>query len=117
MKLIKVYDITGERAILDSDGDIIYQKLLSAFSNKEYVELSFEQVTTILSIFTSSAIGQLYKEYDSAFLNKHLTITHMSPEDRKSLKRVNERAKQFYSSPEHMTAFLEGEIFNEHNDY
>ena len=24
---LKVYEITGERAILDSDGDIVYQKL------------------------------------------------------------------------------------------
>lgn len=107
---LKVYEITGERAILDSDGDIVYQKLLNAFSNNEHVELDFSGVTTILSIFTNSAIGQLYKHYNSDFLNDHLKITHMSPEDMLSLKRVNERAKQFYTSPEDTSQFLKGEI-------
>ena len=55
---LKVYEITGERAILDSDGDIVYQKLLNAFSNNEHVELDFSGVTTILSIVTNSASGQ-----------------------------------------------------------
>lgn len=116
MLKINVYDITGERAILDSDGDLIYNKIVSALSNNNDVELSFENVTTILSIFTTSAIGQLYKKFTSDFLNKHLKITHMSPDDLISLKRVNERAKQFYSSPESMTDFLEGEIFDENNN-
>lgn len=110
---LKVYEITGERAVLDSDGDIVYQKLLEAFSQNQSVELDFSGVTTILSIFTNSAVGQLYKHYDSEFLNSHLKITHMSVEDMLSLKRVNERAKQFYSSPTDTSQFLKGEIFNE----
>lgn len=110
---LKVYEITGERAVLDSDGDIVYQKLLEAFSQNQNVELDFSGVTTILSIFTNSAVGQLYKHYDSEFLNSHLKITHMSVEDMLSLKRVNERAKQFYSSPTDTSQFLKGEIFNE----
>lgn len=117
MKKINVYDFTGERAILDSDGDMVYQEVLSCLKENENVELSFENVTTILSIFTTSAIGQLYKNFDSEFLNEHLTISHMSTEDLISLKRVNERAKQFYSEPQNTTAFLEGEIFNGSDNY
>ena len=73
MLKINVYDITGERAILDSDGDLIYNKIVSALSNNNDVELSFENVTTILSIFTTSAIGQLYKKFTSDNIN-HLTL-------------------------------------------
>ena len=40
----------------------------------------------------------------------------MSPEDMLSLKRVNERAKQFYTSPEDTSQFLKGEIFDEWNN-
>lgn len=113
MYKISIYDTTGERAVLDSDGDIIFHKILSAFEENECVELDFSNVTTILSIFTNSAIGQLYRKYNSDFLNNHLKITNMSTEDMLSLKRVNERAKQFYSSPSDATEFLKGDVFIE----
>lgn len=113
MITIKVYEITGERAVLDSDGDIVYMKLQEAFDRGESVTLDFADVTTILSIFTNSAIAQLYTNRTSAFLNQHLKIVNMSADDLVSLKRVIDRGKEFYSSPDEAQAFLEGEIFCE----
>jgi hypothetical protein len=96
-KEIRVYDITGARAVMDTpDGENIYRKLLDYFKNGYSVILNFEKVDTILSMFLNSAIAPLYSSYDSEFLNEHLIIKNMSNEDKITLKRVNSRAKQFY---------------------
>ena len=97
MKTIKVFDITGSRAVMDSpDGDKIYQMINAAFLDQDNVVLEFDKVDTILSMFLNSAIAPLYNDYDTDFLKKHLTIKNMSDEDKATLKRVNIRAKQFY---------------------
>lgn len=97
MKTIKVFDITGTRAVMDSpDGDKIYQMINEAFLNQDNVVLDFDKVDTILSMFLNSAIAPLYNDFDTDFLNKNLTIKNMSDEDKATLKRVNMRAKQFY---------------------
>ncbi len=96
MKEIKVYDITGSRAILDTpDGDILF-KLLNNFKNGHIATLDFEKVDTILSMFLNSAIAPLYEIYDSDFLKQHLIIKNMPDEDKMTLKKVNSGAKQFY---------------------
>lgn len=112
MKEIKVYDITGTRAVMDTpDGENIYLKLLDYFKNGYSVILNFEKVDTILSMFLNSAIAPLYSSYDSEFLNKHLIIKNMSDEDKITLKRVNSRAKQFYKE------FKENKVFNTEDIY
>lgn len=111
--IIKIKDYTGERAVLDSDGDKVCKLIKIALKENDIVVLDFGGVNTILSIFTNAAIGALYEDYTSEFLNEHLKIENMSLEDKKSLKRVNERAKQFYSEKNSMRAFLEEEVFDE----
>lgn len=97
MKTIKVYDITGCRAVMDTpDGDIVYKQIQEEFEKGEDVTLDFENVDTILSIFLNSAIAPLYSEYDGEYLKEHLIIKNMSDDDKLTLKRVNSRAKQFY---------------------
>lgn len=97
MKKIRVYNITGPRAVLDTpDGDKILNELLDNFKNGHTVILDFENVDTILSMFLNSAIAPLYSIYDSEFLKEHLLIENMSDDDKITLKRVNSRAKQFY---------------------
>ncbi|CRZ34602.1 uncharacterized protein DUF4325 [Herbinix hemicellulosilytica] len=113
MVYIMVFNITGERAVLDSDGDIIFDKIVKAFEKNEDVTLDFKGVNTILSIFMNSAIGHLYSKYTSDYLSKHLIIKNMSKEDLLTLKRVNERAKQFYSQQSDMSEFLREDVFNE----
>lgn len=113
MKTIRVYDITGVRAVLDSDGDIIFSMIVDEFSKGEDVTLDFIKVNTVLSMFMNSAIAQLYGKYTSQYLNEHLTIANMSLDDKITLKRVNDRAKQFYAEKKDMQQFLEEDVFNE----
>lgn len=114
MKKIKVYDITGPRAVLDTpDGDIIFNELQKNFKNHENVTLDFEKVDTILSMFLNSAIAPLYEIYDSDFLAKHLIIENMSNDDKITLKRVNSRAKQFYKEAKEKTCLNMEDIYGE----
>lgn len=109
MRTIKVYDITGPRAILDTpDGDKLFSTLLENFKKGNIVTLDFKNVDTILSMFLNSAIAPLYNIYDSEFLKEHLIIENMSDDDKLTLKRVNARAKQFYKeTTEHASIPME----------
>ncbi len=114
MKTIKIFDITGSRAVMDSpDGDKIYQMINEALLNKENVVLDFGKVNTILSMFLNSAIAPLYNDFDTDFLNKHLTITNMSDEDKATLKRVNMRAKQFYQERKNGSTLRMEDVYGE----
>lgn len=114
MKEIKVYDITGSRAILDTpDGDVLFNKLLKNFKDGHIVTLDFEKVDTILSMFLNSAIAPLYEIYDSDFLKQHLIIKNMSDEDKITLKRVNSRAKQFYKEAKENADLRMEDIYGE----
>lgn len=114
MKEIKVYDITGSRAILDTpDGEILFNKLQNNFKNGNTVTLNFEKVDTILSMFLNSAIAPLYEIYDSDFLKQHLIIKNMSDEDKITLKRVNSRAKQFYKEEKENISLRMEDVYGE----
>ncbi len=112
MKEIKVYDITGSRAILDTpDGDILFNKLLNNFKDGHIATLDFEKVDTILSMFLNSAIAPLYEIYDSGFLKQHLIIKNMPDEDKMTLKKVNSGAKQFYKEAKENANLRMGDVY------
>lgn len=111
---INVYDITGSRAVTDSpQGENVFQKICEGFEKGEKVELDFCNVKTILSMFLNSAVAPLYSRYSSDFLNQHLSIKNMDPEDKDVLKRVNERAKQFYSEKNSNMELSRSEIYGD----
>lgn len=103
---IKVYDEIGDRATDMQQGDTIYEKIISGFSIHEIVKIDFSGMNTILSTFLNNAIGALYRDYSSEFLNENLKIINLCPEDLFILKRVIERAKDFYSNPQNITNAL-----------
>lgn len=103
---IKIFDEIGDRATDMQQGDIIYKKIISGFSANETVEIDFSEMNTILSTFLNNAIGALYQNYSSEFLNKNLKVTNLCPEDLFILKRVITRAKDFYSNPQNITDTL-----------
>lgn len=104
---VKVIDLVGERATDTAQGDILYQRILDAFSDKQQVLLDFAGMKTILSVFLNNALGALYKKYDSKFLNNNLKIKNMSPDDMFILKRVTERARAFFANSQDITNVLD----------
>lgn len=114
MQTIRVFDITGERAIMDNpDGENVFKLIKASLDNAEDVVVDFENVTTILSMFLNSAIAPLYQFFSSEFLNNHLKIKNMSDDDISTLRRVNERARQFYLEERDKVQLSPSEVYGE----
>lgn len=96
-EIIDVQALIGtESAVSTEDGNKVFIRLDEHFQAGKKVELDFSKIKTIISAFLNAAIGQLYSKYKSDFLNGHLTIAGLSPEDVILLKKVIERAKEYF---------------------
>lgn len=86
--------IKGDLAVAPEDGDIVFEKLNSAFENKEIVILDFSEIDIFTTAFLNNAIGNLYSIHSSEFLNSYLKIENITRNDLFMLKRVIKRAKE-----------------------
>ncbi len=108
---IIIRDYVGDRATDMDQGDTIYNLIIAAFKNNDKVYIDFSDMTTILSTFLNNAIGALYKDYTSEYLNKNLIIQNLCDDDFFILKRVIKRAKEFYTNTQAITSVLD-DAFN-----
>jgi len=104
---IRILDYVGDRATDMRQGDKIYELIVDGFNKQEKVYLDFSDMTTILSTFLNNAIGTLYRDYTSEFLNENLKIENLCNEDLFILKRVINRAKDFYAKPQVVQSVLD----------
>lgn len=102
-------DYVGDRAIDMKQGNQIYAMILEGFEKKEVVHVDFLGMKTVLSTFLNNAIGTLYKDYTSEYLNSNLKIDHLCDDDMFILRRVTTRAKEFYSHPQIVSDILNTE--------
>lgn len=100
---LKIADIAGGGSCVASeDGDKVYDAIVAAMRAEKRVQLSFAGVEDLTSAFLNAAVGQLYK----GDLSEHVIRSslaqpiHASREDLVLLKRVVERAKEFFRNPE-----------------
>ena len=100
---IIVLKIIGDRATDMKQGDQIYDLIKENFDKGEKVELDFTDMITVLSTFLNNAIGTLYKDYTSDFLNANLKIVNLNEDDMFILRRVIKRTKDFYSHETELT--------------
>lgn len=107
---IRIIDCVGDRATDMKQGDEIYKLIMDGFSRQEKVYIDFSDMTTILSTFLNNAIGTLYKDYTSEFLNENLKIENLCKDDLFILKRVINRAKDFYAKPQIVQSVLDENI-------
>lgn len=54
---------------------------MEGFEKEEKVYVYFSDMTTVLSTFLNNAIGTLYKDYASDFLNENLKIENLCEDD------------------------------------
>lgn len=86
VKTIKIVDVIGSNlCIAADDGQKLFNAISIELKKDNQIQLSFEGIEDLTSAFLNSAIGQLYKDY--------------SEEDLNLLKRVVDRAKEYYKSP------------------
>ncbi|WP_407508414.1 STAS-like domain-containing protein [Elizabethkingia anophelis] len=95
---LTVKDIIGsEIAVTTDDGNILYENINKAFLKDDTVELDFAGIKILITAFLNSAIGRLYENYDSKFLNENLKLINVAPEDRILFKKVVERAQEYFN--------------------
>jgi hypothetical protein len=87
--------------IASDDGEKVHETIVAALEGGRRVRLSFEGVEDLTSAFLNTAVGQLYGEFTEERLKSAmLPPVDISSDDLFLLKRVVERAKEFFSDPE-----------------
>jgi len=95
---VNIFELIGSGAAVSSeDGDILHKRIMRGLEKGNIkIILDFANIELITSTFLNAAIGQLYSKYDSPFLRKRLKLENMASEDLELLKRVVERAKEYF---------------------
>jgi len=99
---IKITDVIGGKlCIASDDGDKVYQEIARALKAGKKIKLSFEGVNDLTSAFLNAAVGQLYKgEIPLEQISESIKPVGASSDDLHLLKRVVDRAKEFFKDPE-----------------
>ena len=82
------------------DGQKVYQLIQKALREGKRITLSFKNIEDLTSAFLNSAIGQLYNEFSDLDIKDHIAIADASQDDLILLKRVVNRAKEFFKNPD-----------------
>ena len=102
--IINVVKVVGDSiCVTDEDGKKVYDVINNALSDGKKIIISFDGVTDLTSAFLNNAIGQLYGNFDEAFVKSKISVTDISKIDVVILKRVVDRAKSFFDDPDHYT--------------
>lgn len=110
---ISVFEKIGDNAAVSTeDGKTLFNMISKGLARHAKVNLDFTNIDLITSAFLNSAIGQLYSQYDSPFLQKHLKVENLAQEDFFLLKKVVERAKEYFKDKQKMDKKI-SEAFND----
>lgn len=94
-----VADIIGiDTAVSTDDGEKVFQLIDPLLKSDTAVELDFNGISIMTTAFLNAAIGQLYNTYTSEQLNKNLALKNVSPENKRRLVQVIERAKVYFAN-------------------
>lgn len=98
---VKITDIVGSpNCVNPEDGRKVFQVIAKALREEWQVTISLENIEDLTSRFLNSAIGQLYGEFPEEALKKQLKVVDANQDDLALLKRVVERAKEYFNNPE-----------------
>lgn len=98
---IRLTEIVGsDLCIASEDGQKAFDSIKKALVKGKEVRISFKNVDDLTSAFLNSAIGQLYGEFSDDELKAKLSVIDASNEDLVLLKRVIDRAKEFFRDNE-----------------
>jgi len=98
--------ISSDIAVVAEDGKKVNAEIRKCLVDSKHVTIDFEEVDLVNTAFLNTAIGELYKDYTSDFLNEYLKIL-INESDFTSLKLVIERAKEFYKNTDSFSNSVE----------
>jgi hypothetical protein len=97
---LRIVDIVGSGfCFASADGQKVHDAIVAGLRNGRRVRLSFEDVDALTSAFLNVAVGQLYGEFSEDEIKAGLSVTGASRDDLHILKRVVDRAKEFFRDP------------------
>jgi|SRR5665647_2599067 len=80
------------------DGQTVHDAIAPFIRGGKPIVISFAGVTTLISAFLNSAIGQLYGEFPEDKIRELLSVRDLADDDLELLKRVNDNAKVYFKS-------------------
>lgn len=89
-----------DTAITYEDGEKVYALIFQALTEEKKVILDFQGITLVIPAFLHAAIGELYKNFDSDFLNNHLILKNIEGTNKVLLDMVIKYTKQYIADPE-----------------
>jgi hypothetical protein len=111
---IKIYKEVGSNAAVSSEiGKEIFKIIDKALEQNNLVNLDFENISLLTSAFLNAAIGSLYYKYSSESLQNKLRLFNLSQEDRQLLKRVTDRAKEYFEERDRLDNLINDVLGNE----
>lgn len=112
--IVRVFDIVGgPLGVSAEDGQRVHDKIAPLLREGQKVELSFEQVETLISAFLNAAIGQLYGEFAEERIKELLSVRDLDADDMDVLRRVVENAKAYFKSPKKFDKAWKEEVGDE----
>ncbi|MCU1347943.1 MAG: hypothetical protein JWO56_973 [Acidobacteria bacterium] len=103
--------VGGPYCVSSADGSKVHDTIAERLQNDEDVIVSFAGVEDVTSAFLNSAIGQLYSgDFNEDQIRRHLKVVDAEGDHLALLKRVVDRAKEFFRDPEHYHAAITGAL-------
>ena len=97
---LRVVDIVGSGLCLFStDGQKVHDAIVAELREGRRVCLSFKGTEALTAAFLNVGVGQLYGEFPGAQIRAKLSVADASQNDLVLLKRVVDRAKEFFADP------------------
>lgn len=104
---VVVHDIIGSaRAVDAADGAKIYEIVLAALRNGQYVRLSFDGIRMVITAFVNEAVGKLYGAMPSEQVDRLLEICDVPEAFQVSIDKSVEWSKAFFADPVKMQRAL-----------
>ncbi len=98
---ISIFDVVGSgHCTASEDGQKVYELIRPMLTKGAKIIVSFKNVEDLTSAFLNAAIGQLYGEFAEDDIKARVTVSDASQDDLIILKRVVDRAKDFFKNPE-----------------
>ena len=96
---LRVSDLIGSPLCISAeDGQKVFDRLTPLLREGKQVNVSFERVKTLISLFLNASIGQLYGTFNEDQIRAQVKIIGLAEDDLDMLRRVVENAKKYYAN-------------------
>jgi hypothetical protein len=111
---INIYELVGSNAAVSSaTGQKVYNIIEKSIDKGLIANLNFANIDLLTTAFLNSAIGQLYSKFTSEKLQTNLKLSNIQNEDKLLLKKVTDRAKEYFKDKENLDNIIKDSLGDE----